>query len=108
MCSVCTPLTTTLFQNVLNMSNVHLNNKDTHKEILHCKTQNIGISIFDDCIFNSSDLQCFEDDCYRHNSKKSHKIYYHEERLMGKINLMQLDQESRSNGNERFKCREEH
>jgi hypothetical protein len=52
------------------MSDVHLNNKNTHKEILHCQAQNIGISIFDDCTFNSSDLQYFEDDCYRHNNKK--------------------------------------
>jgi hypothetical protein len=74
MCSVCSPLATNLFQNVLNTSNVHLNNKDEHNEILHCKTQNICISIYNNCIFNYSDLQCFENDCYRHNNKKPRKI----------------------------------
>lgn len=56
------------------MSNVHLNNKYTHKEILHCETQDICMSILMIDYLAPQYLQCFEDDCYRDNNKMSHKI----------------------------------
>ena len=71
MFRIHTPLTLKSFQNVLNVFAVQLNNTAySNKVILHSQPRNTGINIFGgyEYILLFSEMRCFEDDCYRHDS----------------------------------------